>query len=324
MATVVKQLMLMSDEASRIRSLLAEIKSDGRLLNQYCFLEEATTAAHELPKRIRREFYRFKRDEQGAALLVRNNPVLENGPGPTPSDYPETVSEYQLNDLQLLQGLYGSLLGEAIGFTSQRGGSIYNNIVPRREQEASGNSSAGSRLVFGFHTEDAFHPARPDYISLACMRNVERAATTISCIDGVELTEVERYALFKPNFRIIHNPIHATSGVINEEAQSILFGNVEKPYVRINAATLSLSDYTGLERRALEKLLHHFVSNCVSIRLRSRDCLFIDNYRSVHSRDSFKPRYGSNARWLSRVVFTVDLRKSRALRLSQLDRAIAA
>lgn len=324
MTTAVTQIELMPEEASQIRSLLAEIRSDQRLLNQHCFLEEATVFAQEMPKRIRQAFYRFKREEQAPVLLVRDNPVLAEGPGPTPLGYPEMEPGYDLNDLQLLQGLYGSLLGEAIGFTSQRQGSVYNNIIPRREHEVMGNSSAGSRLAFGFHTEDAFHPSRPDYISLACMRNVERVTTTISCVDGVALTDEERDTLFQPRFRIAHNPIHETSGVVNEEAQAILFGCADKPYVRINTTLLKLEDYGGLERRALEKLLDHFVSNRISITLQARDCVFIDNYRCVHAREAFKARYGPGARWLSRVVFTNDLRKSRTLRQSQFSRAIAA
>lgn len=324
MATAVTKLELMPDEVGQIRSLLSQIKSDRGLLNQFRFLEEAVILAQELPKRIRHAFYRFKREEEASVLLIPDNPVLPGGPGPSPSDYPEIDPGYELNDLHLLQGLYGSLVGEAMGFTSQRNGSIYNNLIPRPDHELRGNSSAGSRIAFGFHTEDAFHPARPDYISLACMRNLERVATTVSCIDGVVLTDQQRDALFQPSFKISHNPIHATSGVVIEEAQAILFGHPEKPYVRINAADLTLDSYQGIERSALERLLDHFTSNRLSITLRSRDVVFIDNYRCVHSRDAFQALYGPNARWLSRVVFTNDFRKSRALRQTQLDRTIAA
>lgn len=324
MTTTVTQIEVMPDEARVIRSLLDEVRTFRQMLNQDVFFEHAAVIAHELPKRIRQEFYSFKREEAASALLVRYNPVLAGGPGPTPSDYGELSPDYELNDLQLLQGLYGSLLGEAVGFTSQRNGSLYTSIIPRREHEGRGNSSAGSRLTFGFHTEDAFHPARADYVSLACMRNIERAATTLSCVDDVVLTEEERDALFQPRFQIGHNPIHSTSGVVAEEKQAILFGHPDRPYVRINAAMLAVEDYKGVERRALEKLLDYFVSNRASVTLEPRDCLFIDNYRCVHSRDAFEARYGPDARWLSRVVFACDLRKSRALRLNQLSRAIAA
>ncbi|WP_192881045.1 MULTISPECIES: hypothetical protein [unclassified Photorhabdus] len=82
-----------------------------------------------------------------------------------------------------------------MGFTSQRNGSIYNNIIPFEELQNVPNSSSGSNKDFGFHVEDAFHPARAEFLGLVCMRNEERAPTTISCIDGIELTDKEKELL---------------------------------------------------------------------------------------------------------------------------------
>jgi hypothetical protein len=322
--TTVLNLEVTPSERVQIRSLLDDIMADRSMLNQYKYLEHAHVFAQELPRRIRETFYRFKRDEADPILLVTNNPTLLDGAGPTPTRYVETDEDYELNDAQILHGLYGSLLGEGIGFTSQRGGAIYNNIVPKPELEEVANSSSGSRYDFGFHVEDAFHPARADFIGLVCMRNDEAAATTISCIDGIELSPDERDVLFEKRFRIKHNPIHSTSGVVNEEKQEILFGHPERPYVRINAATVVLDEYEGLERRALEKVLDHFHRNRVSIALQSSDCIYIDNFRCAHARDAYRAQFGPNARWLSRVVFTSDLRKSRAMRANPLTRAIAA
>ncbi len=322
--TTVLHLEVTDPEAARIRALLAEITADRALLDQHAFLEHAHLFAQELPRRIRQTFYRFKREEAAPILHVTNNPTLAGGPGPTPAGYVETEPGYQLNDAQILHGLYGSLLGEGIGFTSQRNGSVYNTIIPKPELEATANSSSGSRYDFGFHVEDAFHPARADFIGLVCMRNDEGAATTVSCIDGIELTPQQRDVLFEKRFRIRHNPIHATSGLVAEERQEVLFGHPDRPYVRINAAALELAEYDALERAALENVLDHFERNKTAIVLRSRDCIYIDNFRCVHARDAYQARFGPGARWLSRVVFTSDLRKSRALRENLLTRAIAA
>ncbi len=324
MTTDMIRLEITNTEAASIRSLLDAIKADRRNLNQYHFLDQATLFAQELPRRLRETFYRFKREEGAPILLVRNNPVLAQGPGPTPSRHIELDADYELNDANLLHGLYGSLLGEAIGYTSQRDGSVYNNIIALPDYQKLPNSSGGSTYDFGFHVEDAFHPARSDFIGLACMRNNEGAATTISCIEGINLSDAEQQVLFQPRFRISHNPIHATSGVVKEEGQEILFGHPGRPYVRINAATLKLNEYSGLERQALEKVLDHFNRNKVSVVLQSRDCIYIDNYRCVHARDSFKAQFGPEARWLVRVVFTCDLRKSQAMRKTRATRAIAA
>lgn len=311
-------------EKRSIRALLDDLISDNRMLRQEKLLEHAPIAAQELPRRIREVFHHFKRNEEEPVLLVTDNPVLLGNSEPTPECYPELDVDYKLNDAQVLHGLYGSLLGEAVGFTSQRNGSVYNNIIPLTSHLSISNSSSGSKFDFGFHVEDAFHPARADYIGLVCMRNEERAATTVSCIDGVPLTQEETAILFEPRFRINHNPIHSTSDVVRETAQPILFGHPDRPYVRINVAALCIDEYTGLERQALDKLIEYFTQNRLAVTLRSRDCIYIDNYRCVHARDAYNAFFGPNARWLSRVVFTNDLRKSRPLRASVRARAIAA
>jgi alpha-ketoglutarate-dependent taurine dioxygenase len=112
--------------------------------------------------------------------------------------------------------------------------------------------------------------------------------------------------------------------VVSESGQPVLFGRRDRPYVRINAATLRINDYTGLERRALDGLLDYFVRNKAGVALKSRDFIYIDNFRCVHARDAYQAKFGPNARWLTRVVFTNDLRKSRTMRASQETRAIAA
>jgi hypothetical protein len=324
MSTPVIRLELTEEEAGQTRKLLTDVTADSRMFDQFTLVEEAHLLAQELPRRVRETFYRFKRQEAAPVLHVTGNPVLADGPGPTPERNIETEPGFTLNDAQILHGLYGSLLGEAVGFTSQREGSIYNTIVPFQELATTANSSAGSRFDFGFHVEDAFHPTRAEFIGLACMRNEEGAATTVSCVDGVDLTTQERDALFEPRFKIGHNPIHSTSGIVNEERRAILFGHRDRPYVTVNFATLDIEEYEGVERRALDKLLRHFEDNRTSLVLRSRDCVYIDNYRCVHARDAFKPFFGARARWLSRVVFTTDLRKSSALRQTAQTRAIAA
>lgn len=324
MATTVRQLIPSHHEKRHIRGLLDEILREPGMTNQYCFMEKAVVYAQELPRRIREEFYNFKRREEYSALLITNNPVLSDGAGPTPSRHIELDDDYCLNDAMILQGLYGSLLGEGVGFTSQRGGSLYNTIVPLPGCSEVANSSAGSALNFDFHVEDAFHPARAEYLALLCLRNDERAATIISSIDGIQLNAEEMETLFEPRFKISPNPIHRTSDALEENAQAILFGPRDAPYVKINAALLNLEEYAGIERQSLEKLLLHFSKHRVALTLEPTDCIFIDNYRCVHARTAFDAHYGDGARWLSRLVFASSLRTSRTMRNSVATRAINA
>ncbi|WP_436863554.1 hypothetical protein [Acinetobacter haemolyticus] len=321
--TIVKKIVPNQQENNQIRQLLDYIIHDCKLVDQYDFLEKAPVFSHELPRSIREELYKFKRHESYAALHISKNPVLKEVE-PTPSKLIELENGYKLNDAKILLGLYGSLLGEGIGFTSQRGGSVYNNIIPFKELQHVPNSSSGSNKDFGFHVEDAFHPSRAEFLGLVCMRNEERAPTTVACIDGISLTEREKDILFQDRFYISHNPIHETSDVIEEEGQAILFGSRDNPYVRINAALLKLEKNNQEEINAVNKVLNHFVENKKSVILESSDCIFVDNYRCAHARDAYEPFFGDNARWLARVVFASDLKKSRGLRATNISRSIVA
>lgn len=309
----------------QVRKLLDEIVLDDKMFDQYYFLEQAGLFAQELPRRIREVFYRFKRTEREVALHVAGSPVLMHGIDPTPTRYVEMEPGFRINEAQILHGLYSSLLGEPIGYVSQRAGSIYNSIIPLPDLADVPNSSSGSKHDFGFHIEDAFHPTRPDYLGLVCMRNDEGAGTTLSSIEGIDnLTTEEWEVLWEPRYRIGHNPIHETSGIIEEEQQSIFFGHREAPYFRVNFAALKIDELSGIERSAVEKLHEFLQRNKVTLVLGSGEFVYIDNYRCAHARDAYSPLPAGRSRWLSRLCVTNDLRKSSSLRAEHMSRAIAA
>jgi alpha-ketoglutarate-dependent taurine dioxygenase len=56
--------------------------------------------------------------------------------------------------------------------------------------------------------------------------------------------------------------------------------------------------------------------------LRPGDICFIDNYRVIHGRNAFSPRFDGTDRWLRRLNIARDLRKSRSRRLSAESRTI--
>jgi alpha-ketoglutarate-dependent taurine dioxygenase len=60
----------------------------------------------------------------------------------------------------------------------------------------------------------------------------------------------------------------------------------------------------------------------VRVVLRPGEVLFVDNYRAVHGRQGFKPRFDGTGRWLKGLNIVRDLRKSRALRRGVEGRVI--
>jgi alpha-ketoglutarate-dependent taurine dioxygenase len=62
--------------------------------------------------------------------------------------------------------------------------------------------------------------------------------------------------------------------------------------------------------------------NLTGVALLPGECLFIDNYKAVHGRSSFKARFDGTDRWLKRINIARDLRKSRSFRSAPASRMI--
>ena len=72
-------------------------------------------------------------------------------------------------------------LGEPVGYVPEHGGRIVQNIVPTR-RDADRQTSTSSRSTLMFHTETAFHPYRPRYLLLLCLRGDPAAETTMASV----------------------------------------------------------------------------------------------------------------------------------------------
>jgi alpha-ketoglutarate-dependent taurine dioxygenase len=68
--------------------------------------------------------------------------------------------------------------------------------------------------------------------------------------------------------------------------------------------------------------MHAIDENLTGIALRPGECLFIDNYKAVHGRSSFKAKFDGTDRWLKRINVVRDLRKSRGVREAPASRVI--
>ena len=77
-------------------------------------------------------------------------------------------------------------------------------------------------------------------------------------------------------------------------------------------------------RLAMDYLIRALDETLTGIALMPGECLFIDNYKTVHGRSSFKARFDGTDRWLKRINITRDLRKSRAVREAPSSRVITA
>ncbi len=303
---VVRIFSLSDSDRQNIRDLLNRIIGDSSNTEEHTFLESAAILASELPRSIRECIYDFKLWESSAALLITRNPISSQDIGPTPDSHWRPGEKRPLGVAQILHGLYSSLLGEPFGFETQQYGRIFNDLIPLKGMPS--NSSSGSGDI-GLHTEDCFQPFMPDYLGLMCLRNEQRAKTTVSSIWNVELPEEIRRVLWEERFAPKLSIINSTEAVAK---RSVLFGDPAQPYMRFGSIDYETCD---LEATAAMRFLATLLErNRQTITLNQGDCLYVDNYYAVHGRAAYQAEYGANGRWFSRLVMARDLRKTRTFR----------
>lgn len=339
---------------NRFELCKAELKSIDSLLQTICgqydsvedvdFLHEATNVAHCLPRRLCSFLNDFRvLEESPGYCTVSGYPI--NGIGPTPSHWAK-AEETNTRKEEFYLILLGSLLGDVFAWATQQDGRIMHNVLPIRghEHEQLGSSS---KELLTWHTEDAFHPYRGDYLGLMCMRNPNQAATTVACVSAAQLEESQTEILFEPRFTIRPDESHKTKNLSEarrsacaddeqlqkayrriEEMQNrpvkipLLFGSPESPYLRIDPYFMNEAEFDAESADAYRALVNSIERALEDLILQPGEVCFIDNYRVVHGRKPFKANYDGRDRWLKRISITRDLRKSRDYRAHCKSRVI--
>lgn len=342
------QIFLVKEEISDIQTLLLEITNKYSSVESSEFLEEAALYAHELPKRLKKFLLDFKLQEgHKGACVVSGFPVDNKEIGKTPSHWENRSENPSTLKKEFFFFLCGSLVGDPFGWSTQQNGHIMHDLSPikKYETEQVGASSKGN---LEWHTEDAFHEYRPDYIGLMCMRNPTQTPTTMSSVADVKLTKEQIQILSEPHFTIRPDISHleehqskvgrdtldvSTRDSLddsyhgmderneNPDKIPVLFGDLSSPYLRIDPAYMNPAEDESAAK-ALDVLIQQLDQNLHGVTLTAGDVCFFDNYRVVHGRPPFEAKYDGNDRWMKRLNVTRDLRKSRSSRKSASCRKI--
>ncbi|MEU3369224.1 TauD/TfdA family dioxygenase [Streptomyces sp. NPDC006660] len=266
----------------------------------------------ELPARLRRTLRSFRRDPgPGGALLVRGLPVAAPGLGATPVTDGSVQRTANVPAAVLMLAACG--LGDPAAFRPEKTGALVQDVVPvPGREDFQGN--AGSVLLT-FHNENAFHPHRPDFVMLLCLRADPGglAGLRTSCVREVLplLDDASRAALHLPEFRTAPPPSFGGAGGL-AEPHPVLTGAPDDPDLRVDmAATKPLTERASA---ALEELRRLFERTARTARLEPGDLAVVDNRITVHGRTAFRPRFDGTDRWLQRTFVLADLRRSRAHR----------
>jgi Fe(II)/alpha-ketoglutarate-dependent arginine beta-hydroxylase len=341
------KLTLTEQEITDTKALLAELSSKYRSAEDEQFLTDVSVYAHELPRRVRAALNDFRLQENHSGIcLISGYPIDEAKIGRTHAHWQLKPREPRELEEEMLLLLFGSLLGDTMGWSTQQDGRIVHDVMPIREHEHEQLGSSSQELLT-WHTEDAFHPYRCDYLGMMCLRNPDQVATTVCSISDIPLDEIQTDVLFQSRFTIQPDESHLRKNrspksrlsednseqfessydrieLMNSDPEKIavLFGHPTAPYIRIDPYFMHFMQDDEQGQAALNELVRVVDSRISDLVLQPGDCVFLDNYRVVHGRKPFQARYEGDDRWLKRISLARDLRKSRAARPAAMSRII--
>lgn len=202
---------------------------------------------------------------------------------------------------------YGYQLGYPISYAQEQNGQLIQNIVPVHKTESQ-QISTSSKVELELHTETAFHPYKPDYILLLCLRGDSNAATTYASVNDIiqYLSGEVIESLKKPWYKTAVDDSFRTKGEPQKEFIMPILSEVDG---RI-AITYDNFFMRGINMYASLALaeLNYAIQKCTKeIVLKTGDLLVIDNSVAIHGRKPFQPRYDGTDRWVQRMLVRKEL-----------------
>ncbi|WP_433134482.1 TauD/TfdA family dioxygenase [Micromonospora sp. CA-240977] len=300
------------DERLMIAEVAGRLMASGsRQIDDPEWVALARGAWEELPGRLRGSIRRFRRDSGPyGSLLVRGLPVGEEDLPPTPTVAGSVQRSATIPASVLAMVACG--LGDPTAFRAEKTGALVQDVVPVPGMETFQGNAGSVRL--SFHSENAFHEHRPDFVMLLCLRaDPDRVAgLRLACVRAClpRLSEAAREALFSKSFVTAAPPSFGSGGANTTHA--VLRGPANDPDMCVDLAATSATTAAG--REALLELQRVFEATARTIRLVPGDLAIVDNRVTVHGRDAFTPRYDGRDRWLQRTFVSADLRRSRDFR----------
>lgn len=303
---------LTDDDRTALLALTEElVAAPPALLDDLTWVAQARRATARLPLRLAQTLREFRNDPgETGSLVITGLPFGEE-------DLPETPTvresvERATTVPAVVAMLIGLHLGEVIAYRDEKTGALVQNVVPVPGLEGT-QSNAGS-VPLEFHVENAFHPQRPDYVGLVCLRNdhAKQAGTLVTCIRQALplVTETDRKVLREPRFITAPPPsFHQGDRTM---PHPVLTGSPEDPNICLDLnATTPLDEEAG---EVMARLKQSLIEVSTSLVLQSGSMAIIDNRLVLHGRSEFTPLFDGRDRWLHRVYVHLDNRRSRAHR----------
>jgi L-asparagine oxygenase len=277
-------------------------------VNTEAFVLEAKDHAAAIDTITRERIAHFvAHSDPSGALLLRGLPT-GTVPATPPTPIADTTKDYT-SERTLLA--VASLLGEPVGYLPELGGRIVQNLLPVKSN-ATRQTSTSSNVTLMWHTETAFHPFKPRYLVLFCLRGEPAAQTLLCSIDAIVdgLTPATIALLREPRFRISPDESFLGEGSVRTlgEPLPVLRGEHDELEFTFDAELMvGIDDEANAALHDISALIDR---GNVGVVLEPGDMLIIDNHRAVHGRSSFAARFDGTDRWLQRAFVVNSLNDS--------------
>ena len=274
-----------------------ELSSDSFLANA-----ESQSSSPSLNAAIER----MTQGEAGGATLAHGLPV--GIIPPTPSSQRQVFKTDRVSETTLLGA--AMRLGEPVGFAQEHGGDIVQNLFPLASSVGR-QLSTSSGVELAFHTETAFHPHKPRFLLLLCLRGDAAAATTLCSVDDIiaQLPPATIEVLRQPRFRCGVDESFGHGSAWMTEPAPILLDDPRGVTTITFDGELTIGVDSRAER-AIAEVNRAIAHARTSVTLATGDLLLVDNHRAVHGRSAFTARFDGTDRWLQRTFVVDDLASS--------------
>lgn len=265
----------------------------------------------QLPVGLLQEILEFGRhSDTPGVMLVRNLPTDPELPD-TPTDGGPSTRKKTFVAEAVLLGL-SQLLGEPVGFTTEKDGRLIHDVVPV-SVGARSQTNQSSHVFLNFHNDIVYDEigrydvSNPDFLVLNCLRQDPSKEAVTYYADARDITQVLdpgtmrtlRAPLFRLNapgsyVRDVANGIDVLSNPL-----AVVSGPEDSPEVVISA-----NGVHGLTREAVQALMD-LQDGCREIahqvKLEPGSALLINNRKGLHARSQFPARHNGRDRWLQRT-----------------------
>jgi len=223
-------------------------------------------------------------------------------PTPIDSSYKIATHHKSIFALHFAANVFGTL----VGYAQEQNGELVHNVMPI-PQQALNQISSSSEVALALHTELAFHPYKPDYVVLLCLRGDPAALTTYAIL--TELLE----ELSDETISVLHQQWYTTtidlSFILNGATDRKIPTSVLNTIDGITTLTYDEALIKPINKLADTALaeLKTAINKCThSVALEKGDMLILRNKTVIHGRNSFKPRYDGTDRWLLRALVVAE------------------